>query len=137
MLGIGTVLTPDVVAMCRAHRHPDAGSDGVTAKVAGMRTTIIHRKADAPSITVLGSIEEVEARLAAVREDDLVEFDTVPPGIPVLVPGQVITRDIVTYLVGLLRSQNRVELHGIVYDGYLPCLRVLTTAEEKGLRALA
>jgi hypothetical protein len=45
-----------------------------------MRTTIIHRKADAPSITVLGSIEEVEARLAAVREDELVEFDTVPPG---------------------------------------------------------
>jgi hypothetical protein len=49
-------------------------------KVAGMRTTIIHRKGDAPSITVLGSIEEVEARLAAVREDELVEFDTVPPG---------------------------------------------------------
>ena len=28
-------------------------------------------------------------------------------------------------------------LHGIVYDGYLPCLRVLKPAEEKGLRALA
>jgi hypothetical protein len=80
VLGIGTVLTPDVVARCRAHRHPDAGSGRVTAKVASMRTTIIHRKGDAPSITVLGSIEEVEARLAAVREDELVEFDTVPPG---------------------------------------------------------
>jgi hypothetical protein len=45
-----------------------------------MRTTIIHRKGDAPSITVLGSIAEVEARLAAVDEDTLVEFDTVPPG---------------------------------------------------------
>src|SRR5438034_2365107 len=57
-----------------------------------------------------------------------------PPGIPVLVPGQVITREIVHYLVGLLRSQKRVELHGIVYDGYLPCLRVLKPAEERGLR---
>src|SRR5256885_289406 len=59
-----------------------------------------------------------------------------PPGIPVLVPGQVITREIVHYLVGLLRSQKRVELHGIVYDGYLPCLRVLKPAEERGLRRI-
>jgi len=54
----------------------------------------------------------------------------------VLVPGQVITREILQYLVGLLRSQKRVELHGIVYDGYLPCLRVLRPAEEKGLRSI-
>src|ERR1041384_744449 len=59
-----------------------------------------------------------------------------PPGIPVLVPGQVITREIVHYLVGLVRSQKRVELHGIVYDGYLPCLRVLKPAEERGLRRI-
>src|SRR5438552_1419655 len=59
-----------------------------------------------------------------------------PPGIPVLVPGQVITREIVHYLVGLLRSQKRVELHGIVYDGYLPCLRVLKPAEERSLRRI-
>jgi arginine decarboxylase len=72
--------------------------------------------------------------LDRVCADQIVPY---PPGIPVLVPGQVITRDIVAYLVGLLRSQNRVELHGIVYDGYLPCLRVLKPAEEKGLRALA
>jgi arginine decarboxylase len=72
--------------------------------------------------------------LDRVCADQIVPY---PPGIPVLVPGQVITRDIVHYLVGLLRSQNRVELHGIVYDGYLPCLRVLKPAEEKGLRALA
>ena len=29
-----------------------------------------------------------------------------PPGIPVLVPGQVITQDILKYLAGLLRSLN-------------------------------
>ncbi|HSF48767.1 MAG TPA: aminotransferase class I/II-fold pyridoxal phosphate-dependent enzyme, partial [Burkholderiales bacterium] len=37
-----------------------------------------------------------------------------PPGIPVLVAGQLITPEIIQYLTGLLRSQKRVELHGIV-----------------------
>ncbi len=71
--------------------------------------------------------------LSRVCADQIVPY---PPGIPVLVPGQVITREIVQYLVGLLRSQKRVELHGIVYDGYLPCLRVLKPAEERSLRQL-
>src|SRR5262252_8812466 len=71
--------------------------------------------------------------LGRVCADQIVPY---PPGIPVLVPGQVITRDILQYLIGLLRAQKRVELHGIVYDGYLPCLRVLKPLEEKGLRRL-
>jgi len=71
--------------------------------------------------------------LGRVCADQIVPY---PPGIPVLVPGQVITRDILQYLIGLLRAQKRVELHGIVYDGYLPCLRVLKPVEEKGLRRL-
>lgn len=66
-----------------------------------------------------------------VAADQIVPY---PPGIPVLVPGQVITPTIIDYLVGLLHSQKRVEMHGLVYDGYLPCLRVLTAAEERGLR---
>jgi arginine decarboxylase len=71
--------------------------------------------------------------LGRVCADQIVPY---PPGIPVLVAGQVITREILQYLVGLLRSQKRVELHGIVYDGYLPCLRVLKPAEERGLRPI-
>lgn len=59
-----------------------------------------------------------------------------PPGIPVLVPGQLITRPVIDFLVGVLRSQKRMELHGIQYDGYLPCVRVLTPKEESGLRRL-
>jgi len=59
-----------------------------------------------------------------------------PPGIPVLVPGQVVTREIVDYLAGLLRSQKQMELHGILHDGYIPCLRVLTSAEERGLHRM-
>jgi len=71
--------------------------------------------------------------LDRVCADQIVPY---PPGIPVLVPGQVITREIVQYLAGLLRSQKRVELHGIVFDGYLPCLRVLKREEERGLARL-
>lgn len=59
-----------------------------------------------------------------------------PPGIPVLVPGQVITHEITRYLVGMLHAQKRIEMHGIVYDGYLPCIRVLTAEEEKSLKRL-
>ena len=33
---------------------------------------------------------------------------------------QTITNS-VSYLIGMLRSQKHVEVHGIVYDGYLPC----------------
>jgi arginine decarboxylase len=71
--------------------------------------------------------------LGRVSADQIVPY---PPGIPVLVPGQVITEEALYYLSGLLRSQKRVEMHGIVYDGYLPCLRVLTADEEKKLKPL-
>jgi len=59
-----------------------------------------------------------------------------PPGIPVLVPGQLITSAVADYLANLLRSQKRLELHGIVYEGYQPCVRTLRLAEERGLRRL-
>jgi arginine decarboxylase len=29
-----------------------------------------------------------------------------------------------------------MELHGVLYDGYVPCLRVLRAAEERGLRKI-
>ncbi len=59
-----------------------------------------------------------------------------PPGIPVLVPGQLITPDIAEYLARLLRSQKRIELHGIVHEGYQPCVRALRPQEEKALRRI-
>jgi len=59
-----------------------------------------------------------------------------PPGIPVLVPGQLITPAIAQYLANLLRSQKRIELHGIVQEGYQPCVRALRPAEECGLRRI-
>ncbi|HET7668954.1 MAG TPA: aminotransferase class I/II-fold pyridoxal phosphate-dependent enzyme [Burkholderiales bacterium] len=68
-----------------------------------------------------------------VAADQIVPY---PPGIPVLVPGQVITSQIAHYVGDLLHSHKRMEMHGIVYEGYLPCIRVLKSAEEKGLQRL-
>jgi arginine decarboxylase len=85
-------------------------------------------------VAVLDEHDKVNTGLnGRVAADQITPY---PPGIPVLVPGQVITQDIIQYLVGLLRSHKRVELHGIVYDGYLPCVRVLSPSDEKGLKRL-
>ena len=85
-------------------------------------------------VPVFDEKENVNRRLAhRVCPDGIVPY---PPGIPVLVPGQVITADITEYLATLLRSQKRMELHGIVHEGYAPCVRVLKPEEEKSLRQI-
>src|SRR5262245_22383827 len=85
-------------------------------------------------VAILDENDRINAGLnGKVAADQVTPY---PPGIPVLVPGQVITTDVVHYLAGLLRSHKRVELHGIVYDGYIPCVRVLTPSDEKGLKKL-
>jgi arginine decarboxylase len=55
----------------------------------------------------------------------------------VLVPGQLITRAVAEYVADLLRSQKRMEMHGIVHEGYQPCIRILKREEEKGLTRLS
>jgi arginine/lysine/ornithine decarboxylase len=51
-----------------------------------------------------------------------------PPGIPILVPGQEITSEIIAYLMGLY--EKNVEIHGM-QDGYIA---VLTPEEETDLQ---
>ena len=86
------------------------------------------------ALPILDDQDRVNAGLnGRVAADQITPY---PPGIPVLVPGQVITAEILQYLAGLLRSHKRVELHGIVYDGYMPCVRLLTASDEKGLKKL-
>jgi arginine decarboxylase len=52
-----------------------------------------------------------------------------PPGIPVLVPGQVVATEIVAFLARLLRTQKSIEMHGLAtFDGEL-ALRVLRPGE--------
>ena len=56
-----------------------------------------------------------------------------PPGIPVLVPGQVVELPVLSYLTRLLQTQKSIDLHGLAeFDGEL-CLRVLTEAELRSL----
>ncbi len=73
------------------------------------------------------------ALIGRICNDQVVPY---PPGIPVLVPGQLITDNIVEYLIRYLRVQNKVELHGVVYQGYFPSIRVLSAAEEKKIAPL-
>ncbi|MGH8739448.1 MAG: aminotransferase class I/II-fold pyridoxal phosphate-dependent enzyme [Burkholderiales bacterium] len=85
-------------------------------------------------VPVFDERERVNRKLVGrVCADQIVPY---PPGIPVLVPGQQITAKIIDYLGDLLHSTKRMEMHGIVHEGYLPCIRVLKTTEEKSLRRL-
>ena len=59
-----------------------------------------------------------------------------PPGIPVLVPGQVIDAAIVAYLVRLLQTQRSIDLHGLALQDGEWHLRVLTEAERQALPAI-
>ena len=86
-------------------------------------------------LPVLDERERVNRRLAGrICADQIVPY---PPGIPVLVPGQLITRKVAEYVANLLRSQKRMEMHGIVHEGYVPCIRVLKRDEERTLRTLS
>jgi arginine decarboxylase len=85
-------------------------------------------------VPVFDERERVNRRLAGrVCADQIVPY---PPGIPVLVPGQLITKKIIDYLGNLLHSHKRMEMHGVVHEGYLPCIRVLKPEEEKALQRL-
>ena len=48
----------------------------------------------------------------------------------------LVLREIVKGLNAAARSQTRTELHGIVHEGYQPCVRVLKPPEERGLRRI-
>jgi len=86
-------------------------------------------------VPVFDERERVNRRLAGrIAADQIVPY---PPGIPVLVPGQVITGTVIEYLADLLHSTKRMEMHGIVHEGYIPCIRVLKADEEKALAPLA
>ena len=85
-------------------------------------------------VPLLDDNDQINRGLAGrVSCDQIVPY---PPGIPVLVPGQKINDNIVEYLVRYLRVQNKVELHGVVYQGYVPSIRVLSAQEESQLASL-
>ncbi|MCB6184314.1 aminotransferase class I/II-fold pyridoxal phosphate-dependent enzyme [Leeia sp. TBRC 13508] len=74
-----------------------------------------------------------QAMFGRVCADQIVPY---PPGIPALVPGQEITEEILTFLLGLMKSHKRTEMHGVVFDGYVPTIRVLKSEEESIIKPL-
>ena len=56
-----------------------------------------------------------------------------PPGIPVLVPGQVIEETITSYLARLQKTQKTIEMHGLAEDGGEFMVRVLKPEELERL----
>ena len=73
------------------------------------------------------------ALVGRICADQIVPY---PPGIPMLVPGQRITEHIIEYLIRTLRVLTKIELHGVVYQGYMPSIRVLMASEEQQLQPL-
>jgi len=86
-------------------------------------------------LPVFDERERINHQLAGrICADQIVPY---PPGIPVLVPGQLVTPKILDYLGRLLHSHKSLEMHGVVHEAYLPCIRVLKSAEERGLQRLS
>ncbi|MDN0076976.1 aminotransferase class I/II-fold pyridoxal phosphate-dependent enzyme [Crenobacter sp. SG2303] len=72
------------------------------------------------------------ALLGRVSCDQIVPY---PPGIPVLVPGQIIDDAIITYLHRLLKAQKGVDIHGLIEKDAEYLLRVLRDEELATLPA--
>ncbi len=53
-----------------------------------------------------------------------------PPGIPLLVPGQLITRSITDYLIKLINNKLTTEVHGLIFKADDPMLRVSKLGTE-------
>ncbi len=142
LLTIGTTrskvsrLYDALMRIAREARHP--GRRVQTPEIPGF-TRLRYLPRDAyycggELVPVFDERERVNRRLAGrVAADQIVPY---PPGIPVLVPGQLITGKIVDYLGHLLHSHKRMEMHGVVHEGYLPCIRVLQPAEQRALARL-
>lgn len=70
------------------------------------------------------------ALVGRVSADQIVPY---PPGIPALVPGQCITLEVLKFLLDLMKAHRRTDMHGMVFEGDTPCMRVLTLDEATKL----
>jgi arginine decarboxylase len=69
-----------------------------------------------------------ERLIGRVCCDQIVPY---PPGIPVLVPGQVIELGVVAYLARLLQTQKSIDLHGLAPGDGVWHVRCLTDSEMR------
>ncbi|GAA5444104.1 hypothetical protein Misp06_02287 [Microbulbifer sp. NBRC 101763] len=72
-------------------------------------------------------VDATQNLIGRTSADEIVPY---PPGIPVLVPGQEISEQIVQYLQQLLQGQNTTEIHGLIFRSDEPMLRVVKEVAE-------
>jgi arginine/lysine/ornithine decarboxylase len=60
--------------------------------------------------------------IGSISADEIVPY---PPGIPLLVPGQLISRPLLDYLIKVIHSQTENEIHGLILRADEPFLRVV------------
>ncbi|WP_237055035.1 aminotransferase class I/II-fold pyridoxal phosphate-dependent enzyme [Microbulbifer sediminum] len=78
---------------------------------------------DAEELPLMDNGIQAERRLVGrTSADEIVPY---PPGIPVLVPGQEISAEIVQFLQLLLQAQTATEIHGLIFRSDEPLLRVV------------
>ena len=85
----------------------------------------------------LGLLDSKKANQALVGKvccDQIVPY---PPGIPVLVPGQIISAEILQYLCDILSGPNPIETHGLIGHGKIAHIRVLSPSEQQRLQQKA
>ena len=70
--------------------------------------------------------------LGRVACDEVVPY---PPGIPLLVPGQEITAEILDAIIAFTTERTDLEMHGLRRVEGTPALRVLTESEAAGAKA--
>ena len=73
-----------------------------------------------------------DALVGRVACDEVVPY---PPGIPLLVPGQRVTREILTAIIAFTTERTDLEMHGLRRIGGKPALRVLTQEEAAAAEA--
>ncbi len=83
------------------------------------------------SLPILKGKKPNTSLINKICADQIVPY---PPGIPVLVPGQVIDESILKYLSDLLTGKDNIEIHGLIHEDNQLCLRVLSQNDIEKLK---
>ncbi len=75
--------------------------------------------------------DDMSALVGRISCDEIVPY---PPGIPLLVPGQEITGEILAAIISYVFEREDLEMHGVRHSGGRVALRVMTQSEESPAR---
>ncbi|MFD1218118.1 aminotransferase class I/II-fold pyridoxal phosphate-dependent enzyme [Microbulbifer celer] len=114
------------LAKLSASRGPDAAGEGPLPALSDIR--VLPRTAYfSRGEKLVLKREGASALVGRVACDEIVPF---PPGVPLLVPGQEITSEILDATLTYVFGREGLEIHGLRRKGGEVALRVMTPAEE-------